>query len=77
MRTATLHRHPAPLLHARRAPAPLFQTLVSRLVETLFAWHQRVQQRQRLAQFDDRMLRDIGVSRADVAREVGKPFWQA
>jgi uncharacterized protein YjiS (DUF1127 family) len=77
MRTATLHSHTAPVIHARRAPAPLFQGLFSRLADTFFAWQQRTEQRRRLAQFDDRMLRDIGLSRADVEHETAKPFWQA
>jgi uncharacterized protein YjiS (DUF1127 family) len=25
---------------------------------------------------DDRMLRDIGLARADVENEAGKPFWR-
>jgi uncharacterized protein YjiS (DUF1127 family) len=29
-----------------------------------------------LQQLDDRMLRDIGLSRSDVERECAKRFWQ-
>jgi uncharacterized protein YjiS (DUF1127 family) len=25
----------------------------------------------------DRMLKDVGISRADAVREAGKPFWRA
>ena len=37
------------------------------------AWRQRRELR-RLAAFDDRMLRDIGVSRGDVERALASPF---
>ncbi len=50
--------------------------LVERIAETLLLWHERARQRRRLLQLDDRMLKDIGVSRADAVREASKPFWQ-
>jgi len=39
-------------------------------------WLEIKQQRRRLAQLDDYMLRDIGLTRADVQAEIEKPFWQ-
>jgi uncharacterized protein YjiS (DUF1127 family) len=30
-----------------------------------------------LAKFDERQLKDIGISRIDALREVRKPFWRA
>ena len=42
----------------------------------LHEWRCRRRGRAELAQLDDRMLRDIGVSRVDVWREVNKPFWR-
>lgn len=45
----------------------------------LVAWGarclERARQRRLLAELDDRRLRDLGLSRADVAREAAKPFW--
>jgi uncharacterized protein YjiS (DUF1127 family) len=41
----------------------------------LSTWIARSRQRDALAQLDDRLLRDIGVSRETAAREVAKPFW--
>jgi uncharacterized protein YjiS (DUF1127 family) len=38
-------------------------------------WQERARERRQLAMLNDRMLRDIGVSRADVERESNKPFW--
>ena len=39
-------------------------------------WIERARTRRRLLTLDDRMLRDIGVSRADAWREGSKPFWK-
>ena len=47
-----------------------------RALDTLLVWQERSRQRRALARLDDRMLRDIGISRADVAAECAKPFWR-
>jgi uncharacterized protein YjiS (DUF1127 family) len=39
-------------------------------------WYDRYLQRRALAELDERMLRDIGVSRSAAAREIRKPFWR-
>ncbi|MFW5679116.1 MAG: DUF1127 domain-containing protein [Pseudomonadota bacterium] len=39
-------------------------------------WYGRARERRALAELDDHLLRDIGVSRAEADREAGKPFWQ-
>lgn len=46
------------------------------LVETMFAWQRRLADRRSLESMDDRMLRDIGLTRADVYSETSKPFWK-
>ena len=38
--------------------------------------YDRWRQRQALMRLDDHLLKDIGVSRADVDTEVRKPFWR-
>jgi uncharacterized protein YjiS (DUF1127 family) len=43
----------------------------------VLVWQERARERNRLASLDDYMLRDLGLSRSDVARETTKPFWQA
>jgi len=48
-----------------------------RMGDTLHVWHERVVARRELAELDDYMLHDIGLTRTDVIREVEKPFWQA
>ena len=39
-------------------------------------WVARVRQRRALAGLDDAMLRDVGITRVEVARECNKPFWR-
>jgi len=39
-------------------------------------WSARSRQRRALAGLDDAMLKDIGLSRADIAFEAAKPFWR-
>jgi uncharacterized protein YjiS (DUF1127 family) len=43
---------------------------------TLLTWLERARQRRHLLSLSDHMLRDIGLSRADVEGEAGKPFWR-
>jgi uncharacterized protein YjiS (DUF1127 family) len=43
--------------------------------ELLAAWQERARQRRHLQALDDRLLRDIGLSRADVEFESSKRFW--
>ncbi len=47
------------------------------ILETLLFWQERDRQRRHLAALDHRLLRDIGISRADAAREAAIPFWRA
>ena len=42
----------------------------------LARWRALRLEREHLASFDDRMLQDIGLTRADVEREYHKPFWR-
>jgi len=40
-------------------------------------WRHRARSRAELARMSDYDLRDLGLTRAEVARESAKPFWQA
>jgi uncharacterized protein YjiS (DUF1127 family) len=42
----------------------------------LWTWRDRYRERRMLSALSDHMLKDIGVSRADVEREAGKTFWR-
>ena len=55
--------HPIPRLPAR--------------LRLIAQWIDHVRQRQALATLDDRMLRDIGITRVEAARECEKPFWRS
>ena len=46
------------------------------ILELVETWPRRRRQGLDLAELDDRLLADIGLTRADVARETAKPFWQ-
>jgi len=46
-----------------------------RLFGLLMIWFDRVRQRRHVQALDDRMLKDIGLTRADVEGEARKHFW--
>ncbi len=50
---------------------------VTRVADAILLWQERATQRAHLATLDDHMLRDLGLSRADVEREAAVPFWRA
>ncbi|MDR3517119.1 MAG: DUF1127 domain-containing protein [Azospirillaceae bacterium] len=66
-----------PTANRGHGSADLPQEIFGRLVGTIHTWRERIEQRRQLAELDERMLRDIGVSAADVVGEVDKPFWKA
>lgn len=39
-------------------------------------WSDRARQRRALAELDDRLLEDAGITRKQVAQEIRKPFWR-
>ena len=47
-----------------------------RVIETILLWMERAEQRRQLARLDDHLLKDIGVTRPEAAREAAKPFWR-
>jgi uncharacterized protein YjiS (DUF1127 family) len=49
---------------------------VGRAIDLLLVWQQRARDRRQLESLSDHMLRDIGLSRADVFAEASKPFWR-
>ncbi|HEX2367283.1 MAG TPA: DUF1127 domain-containing protein [Bradyrhizobium sp.] len=51
--------------------------VLAQLSETLHTWRQRYRTRQELAQWTDRDLHDVGLSKSDIAFETEKPFWRA
>lgn len=64
-------------------PSNRHRTLLARLaqgagalIDLVLQWQERVRQRHQLAKLDDRLLRDIGISRVDAMHEIEKPFWR-
>ncbi len=45
------------------------------LIESVYCWNERQRSLRQLAQLDDRMLKDIGLSRADVEGQLDKSTW--
>ena len=41
----------------------------------VLTWYARSRERRTLAELDERMLRDIGISAAEAHAEAHKPFW--
>ncbi|MCP5368677.1 MAG: DUF1127 domain-containing protein [Hyphomicrobiales bacterium] len=68
--------HPAVLAPAS-APRVPWTLRLARALDLVLDWHERARQRRHLAGLPDHMLHDLGLSRADVARETRKPFWMA
>ena len=63
-----------------RHAMPLASTLRSAgvwLTLALLRWQELAQQRRRLLSLDDRMLKDIGLTRAEAMREGTRPLWDA
>ena len=61
-----------PRIHESASPRRWVPDLLSRFR----AWRERARSRHLLLQLDDRMLRDVGLSRSDVDCECNKHFWQ-
>jgi uncharacterized protein YjiS (DUF1127 family) len=64
-------------LAGRRAGRPPARALWTELTELVLTWVERTRQRRQLALLSPHMLKDIGLSRADVEIEMSKPFWRA
>jgi uncharacterized protein YjiS (DUF1127 family) len=61
----------------RRASRLALRQALSRIFLALRQWRRRSRERAELARLDDRMLRDIGITRGDVWDEINKPFWRS
>ena len=48
---------------------------VAQAVDALSTWFERARERRHLHSLDEHMLKDIGVTRADVEFEAAKYFW--
>lgn len=71
---STLHPTAHTLLPRARTQAS--PSLYERAAETLRTWAERVRSRDGLGELDDHMLKDIGMTRADIVVERSKYFWE-
>ncbi len=76
-------RSPVPSVLADRPVAgfPAAPTYVRYLIrrswlQVIATWIARSRQRRDLADLSDHLLKDIGLTRAQAAREAAKPFWR-
>ena len=68
--------------HSSSAPEGLIGSLgiygaalVRRSLDALLRWQELARQRRALLELDERMLRDLGLTRADAMAEARRPFW--
>jgi uncharacterized protein YjiS (DUF1127 family) len=61
---------------ARRVRVPSLAVRLRNAVDLVLTWHERARQRRHLQSLSDHMLRDLGLTRADVLAEASKPFWR-
>lgn len=57
-------------------PLRLLAAIGAHAIGIVLTWFDRYRQRRALDSLNDYMLKDIGVSRADVDRETSKQFWR-
>jgi uncharacterized protein YjiS (DUF1127 family) len=63
--------------HAEQASIRSVLTAIARRTfRTLATWRARSRQRSDLRYLDDRLLEDIGITRAQARKEAGKFFWR-
>jgi uncharacterized protein YjiS (DUF1127 family) len=46
-------------------------------LKLLVNWMQRIDSREKLKTLSDRSLKDIGLTRLEIQKEILKPFWKA
>jgi uncharacterized protein YjiS (DUF1127 family) len=73
----TVFRAASNLNHASPRFVHQVDAAVENVVDRFLTWQRRHKDRMHLLSLDDRMLRDIGVTLADVDREASKPFWKS
>jgi uncharacterized protein YjiS (DUF1127 family) len=64
-------------LAGRAGDRRIGRALWTEIVEVVLTWLERARERRHLSQFNDHMLKDIGLSRSEAESEIAKPFWRA
>jgi|1186.fasta_scaffold505207_1 uncharacterized protein YjiS (DUF1127 family) len=71
---ATLVHEPLTICQPKVAPAPLRP--LAWLHDLVGAWSMRRQDRMTYARMSERDLRDTGINRWEIERELARPFWR-
>lgn len=75
--SCSLNPHPAwrkAIMTILSIPAP--GAVMRRLAGAIVTGRRRAAERRMLAELDERLLHDIGLTRCDIKEEVNKPFWR-
>lgn len=67
---------PSRILPGTQAAAGQATAFLASVFDAPFVWLERIQDRRRLAELDDHLLRDIGLTRAEAAHAASRPFWR-
>jgi uncharacterized protein YjiS (DUF1127 family) len=71
-----LPAQPYSVWHPKQRRARVLVTAIGQASAVVARWIERARQRHALGELDDHLLRDIGITRVDAARESEKPFWR-
>ncbi len=74
--TRAMH-NPALLLLNDSPRLPLIAALAVRFAATVTKWEQRRRSRVNLGRLDDRLLRDVGLTRYQANSETSRYFWMS
>ena len=67
--------HPVPWERTAWSIRHALARQVALALDRLLRWHDLARQRRELLALDERMLKDIGITRAEAEREADRPFW--
>ena len=70
------HRPAAASARSRRTAIDDLSDAAQWVLGTLRQWRRRSREREQISRMDERMLKDIGITRAEALRLGSKPFWR-
>ena len=70
--------HGSEVFAQKALPLPLRPgpaTWLFHAIELVLGWREVARQRRAVLELDERLLKDIGITRADAEHEASRPFW--